>query len=306
MKSTGLTLLFALVLSIQIKAQDKGFRPTYNYEGSIQSSANRKLPVTLNFLVLLDSTVVGAYYYEPQNGQLKLSGTFNKNYSITLFEWDSKENNTGQFDGQVSRDRRSITGSWTSADKKHKYPFSLNLVTGMRSYWDYIKKKQTLKEYKNIESALREPDKVQRLNLGDQDHKTLPKALIKFSKMTSINLLGNNFKTFPVILTKLPQLEEVSFASTGMKYIGPEIGRLKSLRILILDFNALDNVPAEIGELTNLLYLDLSTNKNLKSLPPSIANLKQLQELNIENTGISKQEIQRIKSWLPHCVVVSE
>ena len=306
LKSTGLTLLFILVLFISIKAQDKSFRPTYNYEGSIQSSANRKLLINLNFLVLLDSSVVGAYYYEPQNGHLKLSGTFNKNYSITLFEWDSKEHNTGRFDGEVSRDRRSITGTWTSADKKHKYPFSLNLVSGMRSYWDYIKKRQTLKEYNNINAALKEPDKVQVLDLGGQDHKTLPRALVKLSKMTSINLLGNNLKTFPVILTELPQLEEASFASTGMKYIGREIGRLKNLRILILDFNALDNVPAEIGELTNLLYLDLSTNKNLKSLPPSFANLKQLQELNIENTGISRQEIQRIKSWLPHCVVVSQ
>ncbi|MEO3408346.1 leucine-rich repeat domain-containing protein [Mucilaginibacter sp. CAU 1740] len=305
MKRTCLTLLLSLLLFNTIRAQDKSFRPTYNYDGYIQPPSKPKLPVKLNFLVLLDSSVVGAYYYHPQSGQLKLSGIFNKDYTISLFEWNDKDQNTGRFDGRVSKDRRLLTGLWTSADKKHRFPFSFSLVTGMKSYWDYIKKKEKLKEYRDINIALKEPEKVQHLDLGDRHYSHLPESFIRFENMTSLNLLGNDFKIFPAIVSKLPQLEELSFASTGMKYIGPEIGKLKNLRILILDFNTFDRVPAEIGELTNLMYLDVSMNKNLKSLPPSIANLKQLQELQIGSTGISPQEVKRIKSWLPHCVVVT-
>ncbi len=256
-------------------------------------------------MVLNDSSIVGSYYYHPQNGRLKLSGIFNSDYTVTFFEWDTKEHNTGRFDGQVSKDRGSITGIWKSADKKHEFPFSLTLVTGMKSYWDYIKRDRALKEYKNIDSAIRAGDKVLSVDLGDQNHSRIPQSFSKLTNMLSINLLGNDLEKFPVVLTKLPQLEEASFASTGMKHIGPEIGKLKNLRILILDFNSFDRLPKEIGGLTNLLYLDVSMNKHLKSLPSSIANLKQLQELRIENTSISKQEVQQIKRWLPNCVVVT-
>lgn len=306
MRITVLILLCTFILLIKLKAQDKGFRPTYNYDGYLELSAEKKLPIKLNFLVLLDSSIVGSYYYEPQNGSLKLSGVFNKDYTVTFFEWDNKKHATGRFDGKVSKDRRSITGIWTSVNQKHKYPFSLNLVVAMKSYWDYIRRDRALKEYHNIDSALSEPDKVLSVDLGDQHHNKLPNKIITLKKMLSINLLGNDFKTFPIALTKLPQLEEASFASTGMTHVIPEIGRLKNLRILILDFNEFSTVPVEIGELTNLLYLDVSMNKNLKSLPSTIANLKQLQELRIENTGISSQEVQRIKNWLPQCVIVSK
>ncbi len=224
MKASSLALLLIILLFIQTKAQDKSFRPTYNYDGYIQLPTNRKLPIKLNFLVLTDSTIFGNYYYKPQNGSLKLSGIFNKDYSISFFEWDNKEHNTGRFDGQVSKDRHSITGTWTSADKKHNFPFSLSLVTGMKSYWDYIRKYRALKEYHHIDSALKEPEKVLSLDLGNQGHSKIPKAITTLSNMLSISLLGNNFKTFPVILAKLPQLEEVSFASNNMQHIGPEIG----------------------------------------------------------------------------------
>lgn len=305
MKSVTLSLLLLLSM-IKIQAQDRSIRPTYNYEGYIQISNYKKLPIKLNFLVLLDSSIVGSYNYNPQNGRLKLAGIFNTDYSITFFEWDSKEHNTGRFDGQVTKDRLSITGIWKSGDKKHEFPFSLSLVKGMKSYWDYIKKYRSLKEYHNIDSAIKHKDDVVSIDVADQQLNKLPLQLSKLPNVISTNISGNRFKTFPIVITKLSQLEEISFASNDMRYVGPEIGKLKNLKILILDFNSFSKLPTQIGELTNLLYLDVSMNKNLMSLPSSIANLKQLQELHIERTSISNQNIRRIKAWLPNCVVVTD
>ncbi|SDI73171.1 hypothetical protein ACRQ5D_26310 [Mucilaginibacter sp. P25] len=121
MKFVNLTLLLILLLA-KIQAQDKSVRPTYNYDGYLQISNDKKLPIKLNFLVLLDSSIVGSYNYNPQNGRLKLAGIFNTDYSITFFEWDIKGHNTGRFDGQVSKDRHTITGIWKSGDKKHEFP----------------------------------------------------------------------------------------------------------------------------------------------------------------------------------------
>src|SRR5579872_2334428 len=160
MKVACLSLLIIVLLFTNIQAQDKSFSPTYNYDGYVQISNNRKLHIKLNFLVLRDSSIVGSYYYYPQNGHLKLAGVFNTDYTVTFFEWGNKEHNTGRFDGHVSKDRSFITGIWKSADKKHEFPFSLSLLTGMNSYWDYIKRDRALKEYHNIDSAIREADKV--------------------------------------------------------------------------------------------------------------------------------------------------
>jgi hypothetical protein len=53
-----------------------------------------------NFLVLLDSTLVGSYYYKPQNGSLKLVGKLSNNNSFNFVERDINENITGFFDGR--------------------------------------------------------------------------------------------------------------------------------------------------------------------------------------------------------------
>jgi len=305
MKAANLLLLLCL-FSIKNLAQEKSFRPTYNYSGYIEVSKNKKMPIELNFLVLLDSSIVGSYHYNPKYGRLKLSGTFKTDYSILLFEWDNKGKNTGRFDGHVSKDRSSITGTWTSGDKKHEFPFSLVIEKEMKSYWDYIRKFRALKEFHNVDSAIKHADAVVSIDVANQELDKLPKQFGKLPKVISVNMLGNRFAKFPTGITSLTQLQEISFASNNMRYVGPEIGRLKNLRILILDFNSFSELPVQLGELTNLLYLDVSMNKNLKSLPTSIIQLSKLQELHIERTSIGKQDVQRIKKSLPNCVVVTD
>jgi len=305
MKAVNLLLLLSL-LSIKNLAQDKSFRPTYNYNGYIQISKDKKMPIGLSFLVLSDSSIVGSYHYNPKYGRLKLSGTFKTDYSVSFFEWDDKENNTGQFDGHVSKDRTSIMGTWTSGDKKREFPFSLALEKEMKSYWDYIRKFRALKEFHNIDSAIKHADAVVSIDVANQKLDKLPKQLGKLPNVISTNMLGNRFAKFPTVITSLTQLQEISFASNNMRYVGPMIGRLKNLRILILDFNSFSELPVQLGGLTNLLYLDVSMNKNLKSLPSSIVRLTKLQELHIERTSISEQETQHIKKLLPHCIVVTD
>lgn len=294
-------IILIIFFSINSFSQDKSFCPTYVYEGFIQTDNGQKLKIKLNFLVLLDSTLVGSYYYKPQNGSLKIVGQLNPNNSFDLVERDKNDSITGYFNGVVSKDKKRAYGKWISKNRNKIYTFQLLQVEG-KSYWDIIKKNRALYEYNDLKQAIKEYDKVLSIDVASQNLNKLPEKLKRLNKIVSFNLLGNQFTSFPTVLTKLNTLDEISLSSNKLTKVTPKIGRLKNLRILIMNFNQLTKLPKEIGELTNLLYLDLGNNR-LTTLPNEIKYLTNLQELHIEQNKLSKSEKERIRKLLPNCVI---
>lgn len=294
-------LLLILIYSSNAFSQDKNFCPTFVYNGFIKTDKEQKLEINLNFRVLLDSTLVGSYYYKPQNGSLKLVGRLNSNNSFNLIERDENDSITGMFNGIISEDKSSASGLWLSQTDERKLKFELIIVKG-NSYWDYIQKNRLLVEYTDLTLALKDTEKVLSIDVTSQNLNKLPKNLDKLTNIVSINLLGNNFTEFPTVLTKLTSLNEVSLSSNKLTNVGTEIGNLKNLRILIMNNNQLKTLPKEIGELTNLLYLEIGNNQ-LTSLPDEIKYLTSLQELHIEGNRLSNEEKEKLKKALPNCVV---
>jgi len=294
-------IFIVLTFSLNVFSQGKSFCPTYVFEGFIVTDKGQKLEINLNILVLLDSTLVGSYYYKPKNGSLKLVGNLHKDNSFELVERDNKDTITGFFNGNLKFDKSNIQGIWTSPEKDKKFKFNLDKLTG-KSYWDYIQKNRSLYEFNDLKKAIREKQKVLSIDVARQNLKRLPKDIKKLGNIVSISLLGNNFTKFPVELTSLTTLEEISLSSNQLTYVGSEIGKLTNLRILIMNFNQLKFLPKEIGQLTNLLYLELGRNQ-LKTLPEEIKYLTNLQELHIENNKISETEKKRIQKLLPNCVI---
>jgi len=292
-------IIFGLTFCISSYSQDKSFCPTYVYDGVIQTDLGQKLEIKLNFLVLLDSTLIGSYYYNSQNGSLKLVGHLNSDNSFQLIERDKNDSITGYFNGIVTSDKKEATGKWNSKNKE--YSFKLSQVEG-KSYWDFIKKNRALYEYTDLKQAIEEYDKVLSIDFAKQNLKKLPKKLKRLNKIMSCNLLGNQFTTFPTILTKLKTLDEISLSSNKLTEVTPKVGQLRDLRILIMNNNLLTELPSEIGELTNLLYLELGNNQ-LTTLPAEIQYLTSLQELHIERNELSESEKEKIKKLLPNCVI---
>lgn len=295
------TILLILYFSIQSFSQDKFFCPTYVYEGFIKTHKEENLEIKLNFIVLLDSTLVGSYYYKPQNGSLKLVGQLDKNNTFNLVERDTNDSITGFFNGQLTADKSKITGLWTTPSKDKTFNFELNQVKG-KSYWDFIQKNRALFEYKDLNLAIRKKEKVLSIDVSRQNLKKLPKKLYKLINLVSINLLGNQFTEFPSVLNELKTLDEISLSTNKLTKVSSEIGQLKNLRILIMNNNQLTSLPKEIGELTNLLYLEIGNNK-LTNLPEEIKYLTSLQELHIERNKLSEVEKIKIKKLLPNCVI---
>jgi len=294
-------IIIGLVFSLNSFSQDKSFCPTYVYDGFIKTDQGTKLEIKLNFLVLLDSTLVGSYYYNPQNGSLKLVGHLNSDNSFYLVERDKNDSITGYFNGTVSSDKTKASGEWTSKNNDKVFTFELLKAEG-KSYWDFLKKNRALYEYNDLKQAIKEYDKVLSIDVARQNLKKLPRKLKRLNKIVSCNLLGNEFKSFPTVLTKLSTLDEISLSSNKLATVTSKIGQLKNLRILILNNNRLTELPKEIGELTNLLYLEIGNNQ-LTTLPDEIKYLTSLQELHIERNKLSETEKERIKRLLPGCVI---
>lgn len=255
----------------------------------------------MNFLVLLDSTLVGSYYYKASNGSLKLVGKLKNDNTFNLIERDDNEIITGIFDGKMNSKKDSIFGTWTTPKKEKSYNFKLNLVEG-KSYWDFIRKNRALFEYQNLKFAIKEKEKVLSIDVASQELNSLPKEIATLPNIVSINLLGNNFKTFPKELCKLQTLDEISLSSNQLENVTSEIGNLKNLRILIMNNNQLKLLPKEIGKLTKLLYLEIGNNR-LTSLPQEIKYLTSLQELHIERNNLNEDEKRKIKKSLPNCII---
>lgn len=136
---------------------------------------------------------------------------------------------------------------------------------------------ETEKVYTNIDEALKNPEKVYRLNLSNQE----------------INLSNEQWKLFI-------NLEYLNLKNDGLKQIPKEISNLKRLKILDLSGNEFNELPREFSNLNNLEELYLNDEKNLKlsETLKVLAKLPKLKSLHLENDNLEElpNEINKLKS----------
>ena len=277
-----------------------GFCPTYTFEGSLTDGKGVVLPIHMEVLCLLDSTLVGSYYYVPQNGKLSLAGRLMSDSSLTLVERDEQERITGIFQGEVSGMFDSLHGNWTSAYEKRSMRFELTRALG--SYTDYLAKWRSFPEYTDLDQALHTTRTVYQLDLGNDHLKELPSALDTLDELLSLSLLDNDFDTLPPVVCQLVRLEDLSLAGNAKIQIPPCIARLQNLRMLILTWNGHTELPSYLGELSSLMYLDASHN-DLTTIPDEFIKLKSLEVLDLGYNRISPAKRERIRAMLPWCLV---
>src|SRR4051812_5160034 len=91
----------------------------------------------------------------------------------------------------------------------------------------------TLTAYTSIEEAMKNPDKVIKLELRRQKLKVFPKEIANFKNIQYLDLSKNS-------IDELPE----------------EIGVLTNLQYFIISKNKLGGFPKEIGKLVNLHYIN--------------------------------------------------
>jgi len=148
---------------------------------------------------------------------------------------------------------------------------------------------------------------LQELNLGGCRITALPAAIGRLSQLRNLNLSGTSLRQLPPELAQLSGLHTLDLSSIpalDFRQSLPIVLRLSGLQNLNLSGNDLaqPELLAGISNLPNLVSLDLSFN-NLKTLPPEIAQLKNLKTLSLKDNPMSEASLAQIRAWLPGCRV---
>ena len=285
-------------------AKNNVFCPTFLYEGQLVDSDGTSLNVCISLMTLRDSTLVGSYYYDTLSSvTYSLGGKANQNKTFEMGEYRNG-NLAYIWKGNKNDGGKTIEGTRTDINNVKEYRFKASVVFG-KSYWDYIRRKESYDSYTDLNDAIRHKDKVLRVDFENRGWTSLPAEMEELSNLESVNLMSNNLDSFPPILAQMKNVFDLSLCSNKMKYIGPEIGEMTNLRVLIINKNHLHSLPKEIGNLKNLMYLDIGENP-IDCLPEEIKNLTKLQELYIDNWQSSSKRFsdeykQHLQDLLPNC-----
>jgi len=146
------------------------------------------------------------------------------------------------------------------------------------------------------------------LNLSSNQLTALPDSLGQLTQLNWLNICNNQITVLPYSLQKLINLETLVFGmntvGNPLKTISANLSSLKKLSILGIDKCELISCPDWIGELVNLDKLWLSKNQ-LTNIPPSIAKLESLKELDLTNNPLNpalqsayEQGLDAVKAYL--------
>ena len=132
--------------------------------------------------------------------------------------------------------------------------------------------------------------KLTRLDLALNAITSLPESFGNFTNLTTLYLHNNEIITLPESFGNLSSLEYLDLENNQIASLPESLGDLTQLEVLNLKNNQITSLPESLGDLS-LEVLNLENNPNLESLPNSFGNLWRLQNLNLTNTGISRNPL---------------
>ncbi len=160
----------------------------------------------------------------------------------------------------------------------------------------------TLMPYTSIEEALKNPEKVIKLELRRSKLKVFPKEILQFKNLQYLDLTKNSIKEIPAEIGELKDLQYFSISKNDLTELPKEIGELTNLYYLNVNQNNLTFLPFQIGFLDKLRNLDLWSN-NLDKFPDEMKNMKSLQIMDLRVIMIPDAEQHRLQELLPNTII---
>ena len=140
--------------------------------------------------------------------------------------------------------------------------------------------------YGDITEALKNPERVYKLDLGFDKLGRLPDSIKLLTNLTYLKVSSNKLTEFSEAITELTNLTELDICFNELTSLPASIGKLTKLSKLNISANKITALPESIGKLTNLTTLNVSFNE-LTSLPESIGKLSNLTEFKISSNKLS-------------------
>jgi len=121
------------------------------------------------------------------------------------------------------------------------------------------------------------------LNVDNNSITELTPLIGNAKSLEYLGIFNNQLTSLPKEIGNLPSITNINVMNNNITKVPDEIGKLNTLNTLYLYNNHIETIPSSIGNLKQLKLLDLGNNKYLKSIPPEIFSLE-----NLEIFGINR------------------
>ena len=139
----------------------------------------------------------------------------------------------------------------------------------------------------NLESAIREKEKVTHLCIHRRTLAEWPDEFFSFPQLRSLDLSQNGLSRLPEQLLQLKSLEELIITENKLSAFPDFLFQLPNLKVINLRGNSIAEWPSQLNNFHQLLHLSLSQNQ-LKRFPPSLEHFKNLKVLDLSHNQIKK------------------
>lgn len=154
------------------------------------------------------------------------------------------------------------------------------------------------KEFYSMASALKEPDKVYRLQLTKKKYKTLPEEIRQFKNLNALDVGKNKLKELPAWLGELKYMQEFHAPQNKFREMPAVICQWPHLKRLDLHQNEITGLIPCMGELTELFSLDLWSN-DLEDFPDEVKGMTALRFMDLRVIQFDQGEMTRISELFP-------
>lgn len=161
----------------------------------------------------------------------------------------------------------------------------------------------TLARFTKLTSEIFEAPQLILLQLNKNSLKALPEIKASKSKLKVLDLTSNVLDSLPESVSRLSDLEELILAKNQFRTLPTSIAALNKLVRLDVSHNQLTELPAHFSQVGKIREI-ICYNNQITHVADEIANLKQLQVLDLRFNPIAESRLQWIREKMPDTKVI--
>jgi Leucine-rich repeat (LRR) protein len=154
------------------------------------------------------------------------------------------------------------------------------------------------REYYSIESAMKEPDKVFRLQLTKKKLKEIPPEIRQLKNLNALDLGKNKLRELPEWLGELEHMQEFRAPQNKFTEMPAVVCRWKHLKRLDMHQNELTGLLPCMGDLKEVISLDLWSN-DLEEFPDELKGMEGLRFMDLRVIQFDQREMEKISALFP-------
>lgn len=156
----------------------------------------------------------------------------------------------------------------------------------------------TVREHYSLESALKDPARVYRLQLTGKKLKELPEGIRQLTNLNALDLGRNKLRELPEWLGELPHMQEFRAPRNKLRQVPAAVCKWKHLKRLDLHQNEIEGLPACMGDLKEVVSLDLWSN-DLAEFPDELKGMTGVRFIDLRVIQFDEKEQQQITDLFP-------